>query len=108
MSTSIRCSVRVSETSPDPLWLDAAAAALQDCGDRKVMITGYTCSMGPEEYNQILSEKRAESVKTYLVGKGICATRLMSSGGGESNPVADNDSIEGRRMNRRAELKVMD
>jgi len=93
------------ESSP---VLDAAVAALQGCGDKKIMITGYTCDMGPEEYNQTLSEARAEAVKAYLVDKGICATRLMASGGGESNPVADNENIDGRRMNRRAELKVID
>jgi outer membrane protein OmpA-like peptidoglycan-associated protein len=88
--------------------LDAAAEALQDAGERTVMITGYTCSIGPEAYNQTLSERRAEAVKAYLVGKGISADLLMTGGGGESNPVADNGSREGRMMNRRAELQVMD
>lgn len=87
--------------------LDAAASALQKQGGKKVMITGYTCSMGPDAYNQKLSEKRAAAVKAYLVDKGISETRLMTSGGGESNPVADNATKDGRMMNRRAELVVI-
>jgi outer membrane protein OmpA-like peptidoglycan-associated protein len=87
--------------------LDAAVSALKQQGDKKVMITGYTCSMGPEAYNQKLSEKRAAAVKAYLVDKGISASRLMTSGGGESNPVADNKTKAGRMMNRRAELVVI-
>ena len=87
--------------------LDAAASALQKQGDKKVMITGYTCSMGPDAYNQKLSEKRAAAVKAYLVDKGISASRLMTSGGGESKPVADNATKAGREMNRRAELVVI-
>ena len=87
--------------------LDAAASALQKHGDKKVMITGHTCSMGPEAYNQKLSEKRAAAVKAYLVDKGISETRLMTSGAGESNPVADNKTKDGRMMNRRAELVVI-
>jgi len=88
--------------------LDAGAMALQEAGGRQVMITGYTCSMGPEVYNQTLSESRAESVKAYLVDKGISADRLMTSGGGESNPIGDNENKDGREMNRRAELQVME
>jgi len=93
------------ESSP---VLDAGAMALQEAGDRQVMITGYTCSMGPEAYNQTLSESRAEAVKAYLVDKGISADRLMTRGGGESNPIGDNENKDGRQMNRRAELVVMD
>lgn len=88
--------------------LDAAVAALQEQGGVQVMITGYTCSMGPEAYNQTLSQNRADAVKAYLVDKGISADRLMTSGGGESNPVADNNVRDGRMMNRRAELVVVD
>jgi outer membrane protein OmpA-like peptidoglycan-associated protein len=87
--------------------LDAAASALQKQGDKKVMITGYTCSMGPEAYNLKLSEKRAAAVKAYLVDKGISASRLMTKGDGEANPVGDNKTKTGREMNRRAELVVI-
>jgi outer membrane protein OmpA-like peptidoglycan-associated protein len=87
--------------------LDAVASVLQGRGD-KVEIIGYTCDMGPEEYNQTLSEKRAKAVKAYLVDKGIAAARLIAVGAGESNPIADNDTRDGRMMNRRAVLVVVD
>jgi outer membrane protein OmpA-like peptidoglycan-associated protein len=87
--------------------LDAAASALQKHGNKKVMITGHTCNMGPDSYNQTLSEKRAAAVKAYLVDKGVSETRLMTSGAGEANPVADNKTKDGRMMNRRAELVVI-
>jgi len=88
--------------------LDAAAGVLKEHGDRQVVITGHTCSIGAEAYNQKLSERRAAAVKTYLVDKGIEASRLTTRGAGESMPVADNTNREGRMMNRRAELEVMD
>lgn len=88
--------------------LDAAAAVLMEHGDRQVMISGHTCSIGSEQYNQKLSEHRAGAVKDYLVDKGIDASRLMTRGAGESSPVADNTTREGRMMNRRAELDVME
>jgi outer membrane protein OmpA-like peptidoglycan-associated protein len=87
--------------------LDEGASVLQKHADKKVMIDGHTCSIGAEKYNMKLSERRAAAVKKYLVGKGISADRLMTTGYGESQPVADNKTKQGREMNRRAELKVM-
>jgi len=87
--------------------LDAAVSVLKQHGGKQVMITGHTCSMGPEDYNQKLSERRAAAVKAYLVDKGISSSRLMTKGAGESSPVADNATKDGRKMNRRAELQVM-
>jgi outer membrane protein OmpA-like peptidoglycan-associated protein len=87
--------------------LDAAVSVLKQHGDKQVMITGHTCSMGPDAYNQKLSEKRAAAVKNYLTAKGISASRLMTQGAGEAKPVADNKTKDGRKMNRRAELQVM-
>src|SRR5579862_5863562 len=60
--------------------------------NRSALIQGYTDSVGSEDYNQRLSERRADSVKSYLAEQGIGATRLTASGKGESDPVADNDS----------------
>lgn len=88
--------------------LDEAANVLQKHRDKKVMIEGHTCSIGSEKYNLKLSERRAEAVKRYLVNKGIAPDRLMTKGYGESQPIADNKTKQGRKMNRRAELKVMD
>jgi outer membrane protein OmpA-like peptidoglycan-associated protein len=74
--------------------------------DRNVAIEGYTDSVGSENYNQGLSERRAASVKSYLVGQGVDSTRLSASGMGESDPVAGNDSAAGRQQNRRVEVII--
>jgi OOP family OmpA-OmpF porin len=70
----------------------------------QVEIGGHTCSVGSEEYNQRLSERRAAAVKAYLVQKGIPAARITTRGYGESQPKFDNSTEEGRRLNRRAEI----
>jgi OOP family OmpA-OmpF porin len=67
-------------------------------------IQGYTDSAGPEEYNLILSEKRANAVRDYFVQKGVDPSRIRAKGYGESRPVASNDTEEGRQQNRRVEL----
>jgi OOP family OmpA-OmpF porin len=69
-----------------------------------VEISGHTCSVGTEEYNQRLSERRAAAVKAYLVQKGIPASKITARGYGESQPKFDNSTEEGRRLNRRAEI----
>jgi len=74
--------------------------------DRSVAIQGYTDSVGSEDFNQGLSERRANSVKSYLAGQGIGSTRLSASGKGKSAPVADNDSAAGRQQNRRVEVVI--
>jgi outer membrane protein OmpA-like peptidoglycan-associated protein len=74
--------------------------------ERTVAIEGYTDSVGSEEYNQRLSERRADSVKSYLAGQGIGSIRLSASGKGKSDPVADNDSASGRQQNRRVEVVI--
>jgi outer membrane protein OmpA-like peptidoglycan-associated protein len=74
--------------------------------DRSVAIEGYTDSVGSEEYNQALSQRRADSVRSYLVGQGIGSGRLTASGMGMSDPVAGNDSAAGRQQNRRVEVIV--
>ena len=73
----------------------------------QVVIEGHTCSLGTESYNLKLSEKRAAAVKKYLVNKGVNAANLSTKGYGEANPVADNKTKEGRRMNRRVEFIVV-
>ncbi|HXE06709.1 MAG TPA: OmpA family protein [Acidobacteriaceae bacterium] len=74
--------------------------------NRTVAIEGYTDSVGSEDYNQGLSERRAEAVKSYLVGQGIGTMRLVASGKGESEPVAGNESAAGRQQNRRVEVVI--
>ena len=69
-------------------------------------IIGHTDSTGPEDYNQGLSERRAQSVADYLVAEGIDANIIDVSGEGESNPIASNDTREGRAENRRVDVNV--
>jgi outer membrane protein OmpA-like peptidoglycan-associated protein len=86
--------------------LDKLVAFLNRYPDREVVIEGYTDSVGTQDYNQGLSERRAESVRHYLRGQGIDSGRLTASGKGESNPVAGNDSATGRQQNRRVEVII--
>lgn len=71
-----------------------------------VKIIGYTDSIGSREYNQVLSEKRAESVMKQLIELGVSPERLSAEGRGESEPVASNSTAEGRALNRRIEVKL--
>jgi len=73
---------------------------------RTAAIEGYTDNVGSDDANQLLSERRAESVRSYLTGKGIGAARLAASGKGEMQPVADNESVTGRERNRRVEVII--
>lgn len=88
--------------------LDEGIIIIQKHPEKEVVIEGHTCWVGTEDYNLGLSLRRATSVKNYLVEKGIKQERLIVKGYGEANPVADNTTIEGRKMNRRVEFKVID
>lgn len=71
----------------------------------EINVTGHTDSRGSDAYNQKLSERRADSVKTYLVDQGIDPAVIHTSGMGETAPVADNSTDEGRQQNRRVEIE---
>jgi outer membrane protein OmpA-like peptidoglycan-associated protein len=86
--------------------LDEAVETLRAEPDVDVLIVGHTDSVGSESYNLRLSERRARAVRDYLVRKGISAARLRVKGMGEAEPVASNDTPEGRAQNRRVELLV--
>jgi len=86
--------------------LDGVADALKAAPQIRVEVGGHTDSRGSDSYNLRLSQARAEAVVQYLVGKEIDAARLSSAGYGESKPVSDNATDEGRELNRRVELKV--
>jgi outer membrane protein OmpA-like peptidoglycan-associated protein len=87
--------------------LDRVADALNAIPDRKLMIEGHTDSQGKEEFNKDLSERRAQTVREYLVSRGISPDRVQITGMGENRPVADNRSPEGRAMNRRVEIVLL-
>jgi OOP family OmpA-OmpF porin len=70
----------------------------------RVEVQGFTDSIGTEEYNQGLSERRANAVKDYLVERGVNPEKISAKGYGELNPVASNDTKEGRALNRRVEF----
>jgi outer membrane protein OmpA-like peptidoglycan-associated protein len=74
---------------------------------RRVLIEGFTDSTGGDEYNQALSQKRAEAVEERLIGLGIDIGRITSKGYGKKYPVADNDTPEGRQQNRRVEVVIL-
>jgi len=87
--------------------LDQVAAALKDQGEVKpIVVEGYTDSVGSDATNQKLSKDRAEAVRAYLVSKGVPADKISSVGKGEANPVASNDTPDGRANNRRVEIVV--
>lgn len=86
--------------------LDKLTAFLNEYPKRTAAIEGYTDSMGSDEMNQSLSERRANAVKNYLVGQGVGSARLTTAGRGESSPVADNESAAGRQQNRRVEVVI--
>jgi len=86
--------------------LDAAIEVLKENSELHVRVGGHTDSVGTDAYNQALSERRAKAVLDYLVKHGIDASRLSAVGFGESQPVADNKTKDGRAQNRRVALDV--
>ncbi|SMC24606.1 OmpA-OmpF porin, OOP family [Desulfacinum hydrothermale DSM 13146] len=93
-----------------PEWqpvLDEGAEILKKHPQIRIIIEGHTDSIGTEAYNQKLSERRAKAVYDYFVAKGVEATRMKAVGYGELKPKADNATKEGRAINRRVEIKVV-
>lgn len=88
--------------------LRVVADAMKVYPELKFELHGHTCWIGSEAYNQNLSERRARSAMRYLVELGIRADRIAAKGFGESKPVDTNETREGRRLNRRTELKVIE
>lgn len=87
--------------------LDQAVDTLKLNTDLEVEVAGHTDSSGAASYNQQLSQQRAEAVRDYLVSNGIAAARLGARGYGETQPVASNDTREGRAKNRRVTLRIL-
>jgi OOP family OmpA-OmpF porin len=86
--------------------LDRLVAFMNENKDKKASLSGHTDSIGTDAYNQRLSERRVNSVRDYVVKKGVDSTRVSGQGFGESKPIADNKTKEGRAKNRRTEIKV--
>jgi OOP family OmpA-OmpF porin len=87
--------------------LDDLLVKLQGMDTEAMVTVGHTDSVGTDAYNQKLSLRRAEAVKSYLVSKGVAASRVFVEGKGESQPVADNKTAEGRAKNRRVTVEVV-
>lgn len=88
---------------PSSAVLDEVASMLKD-NPRNVEISGHTCSIGSDDYNMKLSQRRADAVKEYLVRQGVPASSIDAVGKGESEPKYDNRTNNGRHLNRRAEI----
>jgi outer membrane protein OmpA-like peptidoglycan-associated protein len=74
--------------------------------ERTATIEGYTDNIGTDENNEALSQRRADSVRLYLIDQGVGSGRLIASGKGDISPVAGNDSASGRQQNRRVEVVI--
>ena len=87
--------------------LEEAAEVLKENKNVQVEIQGHTDSIGADTYNQDLSQRRANAVKVYLMERGVAENRLRTMGYGETKPIADNSTADGRSDNRRIEFKVL-
>ena len=86
--------------------LNDLAATLSKFDKTRIIIAGHTDSQGSADYNQRLSERRAYSVRNYLIDQGVAAYRMRAIGYGETRPIASNDTEEGRAKNRRVEITL--
>lgn len=98
-------SAKLTASSYKPL--DELAAFMKRKTSMVIEIAGHTDNVGSEENNLTLSQKRAESVKKYLIAKGIAADRVTAKGYGQNEPVANNDTETGRKQNRRTEVRII-
>ncbi|MDR7212386.1 OmpA family protein [Flavobacterium piscis] len=93
-------------TSQAKANLDKIVPVFNEYADTDINIYGYTDSTGKAEYNLTLSEQRAAAVKNYLVSKGLKSSRFKTTGLGIADPIASNDTAEGRTQNRRVEFAI--
>jgi outer membrane protein OmpA-like peptidoglycan-associated protein len=95
-----------SLTTQAKLNLDKLVPVFNEYPDTNIDVFGYTDITGTPEYNLSLSKKRAKSVKTYLVSKGLAASRIKTTGLGIADPIASNETLEGKSQNRRVEFAI--
>jgi outer membrane protein OmpA-like peptidoglycan-associated protein len=93
-------------TSTAKANLDKLVPVFNEYPDTDIQIYGYTDSSGADDYNLKLSQQRAASVKSYLSGKGLASTRFNTSGLGEADPIASNETVDGKSQNRRVEFAI--
>lgn len=86
--------------------LDELAESVRDFDDTEIMVVGHTDSRGSESYNQELSEQRSNAAYRYLADQGVQPSRVTAMGRGEEEPVASNETDEGRQQNRRVEVAI--
>jgi len=86
--------------------LNSVAIVLNKFKNNNIQVAGYTSNTGTLHYNQLLSEKRAQSVASYLIAQKVIAGRLMAVGYGDRNPIATNDTTHGQSLNRRVEITL--
>lgn len=91
-------------TDADKRLIDGIIPDIKASTSSQIDVVGHTDNTGAESYNLVLSERRAQAVVDYLVESGVAANRLFAFGEGESEPVASNDTREGRQQNRRVEI----
>lgn len=94
-------------TSESRAVLDPVAANLQKYSQLQIELQGHTDSSGSDQYNLDLSQRRADAVREYLLAQGVSASQVVAQGYGESQPIADNSTPQGRAQNRRVVMKVL-
>jgi outer membrane protein OmpA-like peptidoglycan-associated protein len=87
--------------------IDNLAASLIKYPNTDIMVIGHTDAVGSDDYNLKLSRERAEAVRAYAISKGVDANRLKTVGKGESEPIASNDTDDGKAKNRRVEIVIV-
>lgn len=87
--------------------LNEIAKVLVQYPESRILVNGYTDSTGGDAHNQVLSEKRANSVANYLAAQGVAANRITAVGYGKANPIASNTTEAGKQANRRVEVKIV-
>ncbi|MBT8399878.1 MAG: OmpA family protein [Rhodothermia bacterium] len=96
-----------AEIKPDAKEnLSRLAASLQEYPNTDLMIVGHTDATGPEDYNLELSERRADAAMAVLITNGVAPARVLTEGRGETEPIATNETAEGRKLNRRVEVAI--
>ena len=107
MSDAILFDINSAALKPPAMQtLDQMADVMVRYPESDIIVAGHTDSTGTEKYNQDLSERRAKSVKNYLISKGVAVQRITAIGFGKNMPVATNDTPEGREQNRRVEIEI--